>query len=115
MEFPEFLKNLGATLRAHRRAIGLTQEEMADKLKVSTQWVSEMERGNGAPSLELLLAMADLMNTSVSDLTRVVDGPAGDKDALLETVVFLQRQSPEVLQAVATFTGALMRSGTRYN
>lgn len=110
MEFPEFLKKLGAMLRAHRRAIGLTQEEMGEKLNVSTQWISEMERGNGAPSLELLFGMAALMHTTISDLTHIMDGPAADKDALLETVVFLQRQNTDVLQAVATFTGALQRA-----
>ena len=82
MDFQEFLRKLGTTIRAHRKAVGLTQEELALELKVSTQWVSEMERGNGAPSLELLYKISGYMNTTVSDLTRVVASQSQDDEAL---------------------------------
>lgn len=115
MDFQEFLRKLGGTIRAHRRAIGLTQEELADKLSVSTQWVSEMERGNGAPSLELLFNVAGFMGTSVSELTRVVAGGSADDDALREVLVALERQPAPVLRAAAELCSALSRADTEAN
>lgn len=111
MEFQEFLRKLGGTIRAHRRAHGLTQEELAARLAVSTQWVSEMERGNGAPSLELLYAVAELMGTTVSELTRVGSGGAEDDDALREVMVALERAPSDVLRAAADLATALSRAG----
>lgn len=110
MEFQEFLKKLGTTIRAHRKAVGLTQEELAAQLAVSTQWVSEMERGNGAPSLELLAKLADYMKTTVADLTRIVPVQSRDEEALREIVIALEHQPAEVLRAVADLATALSRS-----
>lgn len=114
MEFQEFLRKLGGTIRAHRKAIGLTQEELAAKLNVSTQWVSEMERGNGAPSLELLYNVASFMGTSTSELTRVVPGNSADDEALREVFVALERQPAEVLRAAANFATTLSRASASH-
>lgn len=111
VDFQEFLRKLGGTIRAHRRALGLTQEELAARLAVSTQWVSEMERGNGAPSLELLHTVADFMGTTVSELTRVGSGGAEDDDALREVMVALERAPSDVLRAAADLATALARAG----
>ncbi len=111
MDFQEFLRKLGGTIRAHRRAIGLTQEDLGAKLNCSTQWISEMERGNGAPSLELLYNVAEFMGTSISELTRVVAGGSADDDALREVLVSLERQPADVLRAAADLATALGRAG----
>lgn len=110
MDFQEFLRKLGTTIRAHRKAVGLTQEELAAELNVSTQWVSEMERGNGAPSLELLHKLGGYMKTTVSDLTRVVPTSSQDDEALREIVIALEHQSPEVLRAAADLASSLSRA-----
>ncbi len=110
MDFQEFLIKLGGTIRAHRKAIGLTQEELGSKLKCSTQWISEMERGNGAPSLELLFNVAEFMGTSISELTRVVAGGSADDEALREVLVTLERQPADVLRAAADLASALSRA-----
>lgn len=111
VDFQEFLRKLGGTIRAHRRAIGLTQEDLGAKLNVSTQWISEMERGNGAPSLELLYNVSEFMGTSISELTRVVAGASNDDDSLREVLVALERQPAEVLKAAAELASALSRAG----
>ena len=42
------LGDLGATLRRHRLAAGLTQAQLAGRAGVSRQWVSEVEGGKRA-------------------------------------------------------------------
>ena len=61
---------LSQNLAARRRAKGLTQEGVAERLGVSRQAVSKWESGQSRPELELLLALADLYGCSVDDLLR---------------------------------------------
>lgn len=109
MEFQDFLRELGGAIRAHRKAKGLTQEQLAEVLGVSTQWVSEMERGNGAPSLELLYGIATYLGTTPSSLARVTPGDHQDEEAIREIMAFVGSQNVDVVRAVATFCGTLAR------
>ena len=54
---------LARTLRRHRRSLGLTQAETAQRAGVSTQWLSEFETGKapgGTDRVMRLLAALDL-------------------------------------------------------
>ncbi|MCL2630319.1 MAG: helix-turn-helix domain-containing protein [Firmicutes bacterium] len=51
-----------------RKAIGLTQDELAEKLFVTRQAVSRWERGETTPSLETLKALADLYKIDANAL-----------------------------------------------
>lgn len=61
---------LSENLSAYRRKLGLTQEELAERLGVSRQAVSKWESNRSRPELELLLAMAELYGCTVDDLLR---------------------------------------------
>ena len=43
------LKKIGERICQRRREIGLTQEKLAEKMDVSVQMISNLERGNKAP------------------------------------------------------------------
>lgn len=49
-------------LRAFRKAHGLTQAEVATKLKITQAMVAEMEAGTRKPSPELARAISALMS-----------------------------------------------------
>ncbi len=49
---------LGAALRARRKAFGLTQGELADAAGTSLRLVSELERGKANARLESVLKLA---------------------------------------------------------
>ena len=51
-----------------RRSQQLTQEQLADKLGVTKQSVSNWENGNIMPSVEMLEKIADFFNVSVDYL-----------------------------------------------
>ena len=44
----EFLKEMGQRIMVRRKALRMTQEEMAEKLGVSTQMISNLELGKKA-------------------------------------------------------------------
>ncbi len=55
-------------LSALRKAAGLSQEQLADKLGVSRQAITKWETGNGEPTLENLRAVATLFRVSFDEL-----------------------------------------------
>ena len=63
-------KTLGSFLSALRRAQGLTQQEVADRLAVSNKAVSRWERDEAMPDILLLPAIADLFGVTVDELLR---------------------------------------------
>jgi len=48
-------RDIGALIRAHRRALGLDQRTLAARAGVSRLWISEVERGKPGASLGLVL------------------------------------------------------------
>lgn len=107
MDNKDYLKALGASIRSHRRRAKLTQEELAAKTGVSTQWISEIERGNGAPSIELIVNISQLVGATVSEMTRTVGDASVDDEALLDLMTHAQRLPPAVLGALRDFAAAL--------
>lgn len=59
---------LSETIKALRKGKGLTQEELAVKLNVVRQTVSKWESGLSVPDAEMLLKLADALDTTVSAL-----------------------------------------------
>ncbi len=56
---------LAARVRAARNDIGLTQEQVADGLKISRAQLANMEAGRTKASLPVLIALADLYGKSL--------------------------------------------------
>ena len=61
-------KKIAAFISDKRRAKGLTQQQIADKLNVTFQAVSKWESGVAYPNIELLCDLADILGVCVDDL-----------------------------------------------
>lgn len=59
---------LSVNLRNLRRSKGLSQEELAIKLNVVRQTISKWEKGASVPDSEMLIRIAESLDTSVSVL-----------------------------------------------
>ena len=59
---------LGATIREKRRALGMTQEQTAEKLGVTASAVNKWERGAACPDIALLAPLARLLKTDLNEL-----------------------------------------------
>ncbi len=55
-------------LKSIRKAKNLTQTDLAEKLFTSPQTISRWESGDGEPSLDLLISLADILGVSVNRL-----------------------------------------------
>ncbi len=59
---------IGKRISNHRRSLDMTQMELADKLSISYQAVSNWERGLTMPDIGKLPDLAQIFNTSVDEL-----------------------------------------------
>ena len=65
---------LGEKIAEQRKKLGLSQEELAEKLNISQKSISKYERGNRRPSYEVLTSMASLFCVSADYLLELENG-----------------------------------------
>jgi transcriptional regulator with XRE-family HTH domain len=61
-------RRLGSNIGDRRRAVGLTQEQLAEYLEIDTLTVSRYETGNILPPLTVVDTVARLLNTTIAEL-----------------------------------------------
>ena len=62
------MNNLGKNIYTKRKALGLTQQELADRLHISFQAVSKWENSGAYPDIELLPQLAAILGTTIDGL-----------------------------------------------
>lgn len=63
-------KTMGSFMAALRKANGLTQQQVADKLNVSNKTVSKWECDEGYPEITMLPAIAEIYSVTVDELLK---------------------------------------------
>ena len=64
---------LGNRIKALRSAKNFTQEQMADQIGVSRQKYARIESGANSITLDILSKIAEMLEVTVGDITRVLD------------------------------------------
>jgi hypothetical protein len=59
--------SIGQIIKQKRKAIGLRQKDLAEKLQVTDKAISAYEQGRVSPSLETVKAMCDIFGCSLYD------------------------------------------------
>ncbi len=80
MEYALFLQEMGKRMAERRKALGLTQEALAEKAEVTPQFVSYAESGKRAMRPENLMKLSAALAVSADYL---LTGEIIDKDLLL--------------------------------
>lgn len=87
MESQEF----GATLRELRKQAGLSQRELADKVRVNHTYLSKIEsRAMPPPSKKLILRLAEVLNADKDELMILAGKIPSDIAQILKNRVILQ-------------------------
>lgn len=55
---------IGSRIKQARENIGWTQEELAEKMSLSTQFISTIERGVAGASLGTIISLCEVLNVS---------------------------------------------------
>ena len=82
-----------------RRAAGLSQEELAERLNVSRQAVSKWENGAAQPELSKLVELSRLYGVSVDELLSLEDAEKGDAKAASSVEASTPAPAQETLTA----------------
>ncbi|NLY76478.1 MAG: helix-turn-helix domain-containing protein [Tissierellia bacterium] len=110
-------KNIAANLRYLRNRLGLSQEEVAEKIGVSRQSVAKWENGDSLPDILKCESLADLYDVSLNDLVRYdpeKEGlPIPPKNKHIFGVVTLGERGQIVLPKIARDTLKL-KPGDRF-
>ena len=62
------MTKMGAFLQTLRKEQGLTQEQLGEKLHISSKTISRWETGTYMPPVEMLLALSELYGVSMNEL-----------------------------------------------
>ena len=76
---------IGQRIRKYRKAVGLSQEELADRVGISTTHMSHIETGNTKLSLQVLVAISEALEVTTDSL--IYELPQLNKTALAKEVV----------------------------
>ncbi|MBO5169721.1 MAG: helix-turn-helix transcriptional regulator [Oscillospiraceae bacterium] len=93
----DFLKEMGLRIMVRRKSLRMTQEELADKLGVSAQMISNLELGKKAIRPENLARVCDVLGLS-ADFVLTGTNTKTAVDAVAEKLVQL---TAEELQMVS--------------
>ena len=104
---------IGQRIRKIRKAHGLSQEELAEKVNISTTHMSHIETGNTKLSLPVLVDIAAALEVRTDDL--IYDTPvASASTALDEIAEVLEHCSANEAKVIADVVKATKRSLDKY-
>ena len=61
---------MGDRIKETRKKRGLTQEQLAEKLDISVEYVSQIERGMKIPSMQIFIKLVEALDVSADYLLR---------------------------------------------
>lgn len=64
----DYSKNIQKNIKNLRKNMGLTQEELANKLNGKKSLVSNYENGHSTPDIFTLIALADIFGVALDEL-----------------------------------------------
>ena len=99
----EFRGIVAANITLYRKACGLTQLELAEKLNYSDKAVSKWERGESLPDLYVLHQIANMFGITLNDLVNVVETPKPNVNKNDRKVVMLLSMGLTWLVAIVVF------------
>lgn len=57
--------DMGLLIRERRRELGLSQQELADQVRVSRQWIVEVEKGKARAEVGLVLQTLNVLGVAL--------------------------------------------------
>lgn len=92
---------LGPLIKAKRIQLGMTQEELADRLNISLSFAGQIERGESMPSVETLALIMYELN--IDPRLIFIDGDTGSSSEYDELCLLLHRMSVSQRKLVLDF------------
>ena len=105
----ELNKQIGERCRKAREIAGYTQEQLAEQIGVSTQFLSDAERGVTGMSVNTIVKLCNTLNIS-ADFLLLSTEESSETESALSIYTRMKRLSPQELELVETVTNLMMKS-----
>ena len=96
------LVEIGKRIQGRRKQMGLTQEQLADKMDVSIQMVSNLERGNKSIRIENLIKLSEILDIS-TDYILTGKETTEDMQVLTEQMASLSQKERKMMKLLMDF------------
>lgn len=105
-----YVRELGRRIAERRRARGLTQEGLAERIRVNVKTIQAVEQGRSEPELRTMRRIAAELGVSLDAL---LGSPRRSADAIIDEITKrLRLLSPMLLDHVAAIVAALAERPT---
>ena len=84
-------KVLGKRIREIRIKSNITQERLAESSGISSNFISQIERGRNKCSLDTIYKLSQALNTPMSKLFNFAASPVAEKDAYKKRINMLMK------------------------
>ena len=91
---------IGYRIKLAREEAGLTQEQLAEKIGRSTQFISTIERGVAGPSIETIIRLCSVLHTTSDFLLRAIR-PVPSADTITRKLSGLSKAQLQAVDKVA--------------
>lgn len=102
-------KRLGRRVADLRRLAEMTQEQLAERVGVSPETISRLERGAAVPSLARIEEIAGALGVELPDLFRFRERETPRDRALDALLATVRRRSAEDIEVVNDLAGRIFR------
>ena len=102
-----FVTNLGERVKIKRESLKLTQEQLANALGLTSQYISAIEQNKRIPSLQSLVRLANELGTSADYLISGTDSAIAD---IVPAIKADKTLNVEVKKALVTLINALRKT-----
>lgn len=103
-------EKMGKFISELRKSRGMTQKELAEKLKVTDKAVSKWERGLSSPDISLLMPLAEILDVTASELlegrreTKEVTEETQKENTVKKALLYSGRSTEEKLEKAKRIT-----------
>lgn len=66
----EIIKQFGRNVKAERTRLGLSQEDLAEKMNVNFQYISQIECGRANMSIKKIVELTNYLGADLKDILR---------------------------------------------
>src|ERR1700689_2353500 len=101
-------EKLGKKIARHRKALGLTQAQLAEKVEVQPETISRIETGSRSASLNLIGKVSEALKLELHDLFRLHSDADAKGRAVDRLLLFVSRKSPEEIELVMDVGAAVL-------
>lgn len=81
------LEDSGHRIKTYRKKMKMTQEELADKIGISREFLGRIERGQNGISIDLAIMLSDVFQVSVEDVLAIDNSKSKLVSELSEAII----------------------------